>query len=375
MQTQMQIDLDLKQLRKVCLAPLDTFFGKAIANTPGATVVSTKRQRYTYIDRGANVLGVAHCDTVSLHGKHTSDDVWFEVVKLAGYQHVLSRELDDRLGVYIMLYLLPQLGINVDVLLTDDEEIGMSTAYLFEPPHNRQYNWCFSFDRRGTDVAMYQYKGGALDAALTRAGFTTSPGSFSDICSLDHLGVDCANFGVGYANEHSQWCSAAVDTIKRQVARFAVFWRAHANTRFNYVPKAHTVGGSLSKHGNVWYYGSTHESNAHKHINSYGGVEHYCYGCDQFIDEANFIETDGLCILCDKQLGELADAHCTSCGMATTLERNNQPMCDPCQRQSQKLALISRACVRCGKPTHLRLNGEYMCFNCTNDSTNRLPGL
>ncbi|MCP6726064.1 hypothetical protein NL526_28810, partial [Klebsiella pneumoniae] len=66
---------------------------------------------------------------------------------------------DDRLGLYYIMEILPSLGINVDVLLTTDEEIGQSSASEFKKAEGKQYNWMFMFDRHGYgNVVMYQYE-------------------------------------------------------------------------------------------------------------------------------------------------------------------------------------------------------------------------
>jgi len=77
--------------------------------------------------------------------------------------------VDNRLGVYLGMELLPSLGIGVDLLLTTGEEEGYSTAALFRT--RKRYHWMFSFDRKGEDVVLYQYERPSLVATLREAGF------------------------------------------------------------------------------------------------------------------------------------------------------------------------------------------------------------
>jgi hypothetical protein len=160
------------------------------------TYVIEKRETdnfYAYKDNGSNVLAVAHLDTVGLaheRGCHFLDT--------EGGPVVYSRALDDRLGAYIILDLLPSLGITCDVLLTVGEESGRSTAEFFEPPTGKDYNWMIEFDRGGTDVVMYQYEDRATTKLVEASGARVGDGIFSDIAYLEHLGIKGFNWGVGY---------------------------------------------------------------------------------------------------------------------------------------------------------------------------------
>jgi hypothetical protein len=136
--------------------------------------VKTPRGPYYFRDNGASVLGVAHLDTV-LNAKPMREG-----------KYVIAPQLDDRLGVWILLDLLPSLGVNLDILLTTGEESGNTTAYYFDSI--RPYNWIVEFDRAGSDVVMYQYDCDEYADLLGSYGFRVGFGSFSDICAMDHLG-------------------------------------------------------------------------------------------------------------------------------------------------------------------------------------------
>ena len=101
----MKIDYEL--MKNICLTNIESFsiFGDVL-DTPDGILIYKQ-------NKGAKILGVAHLDTV-LTSNH------FKVKKNG--RRVYNMQLDDRLGVYTMLDLLPQMGIEFDLLLTEGEE-------------------------------------------------------------------------------------------------------------------------------------------------------------------------------------------------------------------------------------------------------------
>lgn len=198
--------------------------------TPGR---DGRERFYWYQDNGSDILAVAHLDTVQ-------DDRTCQITSTASGLLATSGALDDRLGVYVILDLLPKLGIVCDVLLTTDEEIAQSTAEAFEP--SKDYNWMIQFDRGGTDVVMYQYETPELCKLVEASGAQVGVGSFSDICLLDHLGCAGFNWGVGYEEYHSTRSHAWLDDTFRMVARFVKFHQANAGTVFAVENDPHLPG-------------------------------------------------------------------------------------------------------------------------------------
>jgi hypothetical protein len=208
-----------KALRRICEAD-ELSFGDAY----GMQLVSIPEQRYPdnfflYKDNGSSVLAVAHLDTVA-----DADDraCRFVVTEGAGTV-VFSRALDDRLGAYIILELLPKLGLNYDILLTVGEESAQSTAAFFAPPEGKEYDWMIEFDRGGTDVVMYQYDDKEVRQLVRDAGARPGDGSFSDISYLGHLGIKGFNWGVGYQDYHGPRAHAFLDDTFIMVARYLNF--------------------------------------------------------------------------------------------------------------------------------------------------------
>lgn len=150
---------------------------------------------------------------------------------------VKARQLDDRLGVWLLLHYLPTVlpkDQPYDILLTDNEERGRSTAMYFNQPEGKQYNWIFEFDRRGTDVVMYDYETPELKNLLKAYGFEVGVGSYTDICMLSHLNCAGFNFGTAYHNEHSNDCWADFSKLFEQVNRFIPFYSEWYNKRFKH---------------------------------------------------------------------------------------------------------------------------------------------
>lgn len=226
-------------LRRACVTHEDDF-GDAYGFTRYETAGTVGVSDYFYFkDNGSNILAVAHLDTVApdnqrqCHYLNTADG-------LVCY----SRSLDDRLGAYIILDMLPRLGVNVDILLTIGEERGQSTAEYFETV--KQYNWVIEFDRGGDDVVMYQYDTPGMRDLLRSAGARPGNGIFSDIGELDHLGCKAFNWGTGYQDYHTTRSHVWLAETFELVDQFLVFHEANADTwlehvaskPFSVVPKA-----------------------------------------------------------------------------------------------------------------------------------------
>jgi M42 glutamyl aminopeptidase len=208
---------NIPKMRKFCLSDIDYFkqFGD---------VRDTKDGIQIFIDRGASVLGVAHLDTVcNPKGKF----------KFNGKRHqVFTPTLDDRLGVTILLDTLPSiLGQNeFDVLLTEGEEIGCSTAAWFEPA--KDYNWMFSFDRMGTDAVHYQFDSKEWLDALAGLRMPINAGMFSDLSFMDHMGCSGVNVGCAYYKYHSPNAFANLKETKSQIGKFTRFFLENKDKHF-----------------------------------------------------------------------------------------------------------------------------------------------
>lgn len=291
--------INYSTLKSVCLSPIKAFKGLG-------DVVETQDGIYIYkITPKAKILGVAHLDTV-LDLKH------FNKMEIKGDDIVFNAQLDDRLGVYTMLDILPSLGIEFDLLLTEGEESGLSTAAHFET--SKDYNWMFSFDRHGEDVVMYQYDDKHIRDLLIHSGLKPGIGSFSDIAFLDHLQIKGFNIGVGYEGEHSKMCYANMSILKRQVKRFLQFYKNNKDTKLAHIPTPKKYPPSIrynwedwGEYDNLYCY----LCNATKGIHEIDADIYLCDGCFNDAEQCqqcfnvfyNYELTNGLCADC-LDLGE-----------------------------------------------------------------------
>jgi hypothetical protein len=233
-------------------------------------VTETLHGPMIYQDNGADILAVAHLDYVDYTRPR------FQKHK------VFCPQLDDRLGAWVILDLLPSLGLKYDVLLTDSEERGQSTAQYFKA--NKEYRWVFEFDRAGTDVVMYEFETPQLCDVLQDSGFEVGFGSFTDICELSDLGCAAFNFGVGYYNQHTRQCYANLRHTARNVSKFLEFFNRYEDTRFEHDP----IVPSMYRTGTKTFsdYGVTKFSD-----------EPICEWCG---DDLVFFRSQGYCRFCDR---------------------------------------------------------------------------
>lgn len=241
---------EIQQLRARCLASIEDYKNEGV-------VYKTPSGMYVFKDNGSKVLAVAHLDTV----KHTRHFRYREKEK-----KIFCGQLDDRAGAWVILDRLPKMGINVDVLLTEGEETGQTTAAHFKT--DKKYNFIFSFDRRGDDVVGYSYEDEVWREIVKSVGFRPSGGSFSDISRMTGLGCKGFNFGVGYMNEHRDNHFIDLGLLEGQLRRFQKFWE-----NYNDVAIPHTV--------------KTYNNNNYNNYNPYN-YNNYHYKGPSFID-ANVI--------------------------------------------------------------------------------------
>lgn len=227
----------LSELRRHCLASFEDYASRYNATITNA---DNSDSRYIHIDRGGSVLAVAHLDISDGQNWHKVNGKWERLSSTpVAFSHfpggIQSRALDDRLGAYIILDVLPSLGVVCDVLLTDNEEICQSTAKYFDT--DKRYNWVFSFDRAGTDVVLYQYENAETLDVCYDAGIVAGIGSYSDIVDLEYLGVAGFNFGTGYHEQHTDQCYAEHNVVRQCIWQFMRFYAKYGNRQFPHTPR------------------------------------------------------------------------------------------------------------------------------------------
>ena len=210
-----------KNLLKRLTTPIDDF--AKLGDT-----ISTDNGPLTFIDNNANILAVGHLDFVLWNDKPKITRQWGNV-KIEN-----TPQLDDRLGVWMILDVLKDANINADILLTDEEESGRSTAQYFKSA--KEYNYIVEFDRAGSDVVMYDYEDDDCSQILESVDYSVGSGSFTDICYLSHLGVKGFNFGVGYHNQHTSGCYANLSETFDSFRKFQDFHSQWSGWRFEHTP-------------------------------------------------------------------------------------------------------------------------------------------
>lgn len=289
------------ELRRVCMMN-ERAFADAFDME---TVLIEKRYAnnfYAFKDNGSKILAVAHLDTVVM-----PRDRLCNVVDTAAGKVVFSGALDDRLGAYIILDLLPKLGINVDVLLTVGEEQGNSTAAFFDAP--KEYNWVIEFDRGGTDVVMYQFEDDDMCRLVEASGAKVGNGSFSDIAFLDQLKTKAFNWGVGYQDYHGPRSHAFLNDTFKMLSYFMRFHEQNAGVRLAHDGSGKRSWGRYGGGGYSWLdYGTGSKSSkgggllqgmgSHEHERGEQTLEEYFaerYGeDDEFAEKVNDIfESEG----------------------------------------------------------------------------------
>lgn len=211
----------------------------------GPIIESDNGQRHIFVDNGADILAVAHLDTVN-DSKH-----FIRVEGLGEHQWtVFSTRCDDRLGAYLLIDVLPQFGLHYDILFCDDEEKGKSSARNFVT--EKQYKWVFEIDRRMDDVVTYGYSSTDWDNHLKKY-FDVGRGSVSDISYLEHLGCKAFNVGAGYENEHDGTfaCFHPIITAS-QAGKLVQFYYDNRFEHFPHTKKVYTAPVAQYHYWNAW---------------------------------------------------------------------------------------------------------------------------
>lgn len=186
----------------------------------GAVSMNDKHdEHHAFIDNGSNILAVAHMDSVAKVGKpHLSRRLFW------------SPTVDNRIGFWLITRLLPKLGVEMDVLLTDHEESCSSTSSYFKVPDGKKYNWIVQFDRMGGDVALYQYDSPEVRELVRDVGMVPVMGSYTCIANMDALGIKGFNWGVGYQDYHGPNARVDLYTLANNVVAFLKFYERNAGT-------------------------------------------------------------------------------------------------------------------------------------------------
>jgi hypothetical protein len=194
-----------------------------------------KARRRIFIDNKAPILFVAHLDTVLPPAYYGKQDPFPNRYKGVLQKEVIEKDnavfavgLDDRLGFFTAMSLVYHDGINADILLTDNEEQGESTAMYHRP---KSYNMVVEFDRAGDDVVTYDKHTEEFKKALKSYWGTMGHGAFSDITTLS-ADCCCVNVGIGYHSAHCADSWFDLQTYSNQIAKLKLFLIRNKNLRY-----------------------------------------------------------------------------------------------------------------------------------------------
>lgn len=361
--------IDIGVLRQYCVNDEEWFW-----TLPNAQHIEVdKTDNYTFFDNGSNILAVGHLDIAG-----SLDRSKFKYgLSDKGHHYVFNANLDDRLGVFVLHYLLPTMyGIQFDMLMTTNEESGGTTsedyqkAWLALPEEQRKkYNWIIEFDRRGTDVVLYAYDCNDLRTKVGEFA-TVGNGSFSDISRMQQMGCKAMNWGVGYESEHTNRSYAILENTLFMVENFIKFYNEYKDTHLphTYVA-APTYGGRYNTYGyddDVYGYMGRWPSTTYNSGNR----------CDKCYKHVNFRYQFGVRKLC---------AACYQLETGMRIDKNDQPVvCEYCQAEKDFVYLIEgvHVCHECFiKPFHFEdevktldetfgtVEVDWVCEQCGDEDT------
>lgn len=210
------------------------------SRAPGAQVYHPGTDKeHIYFDRGAKVLALAHLDSVQPYNGYRYNRTSYTLE---------CSTVDDRIGLWTIMYVLPRMGINVDVLLTTGEETGKSTAQFFKPPKSKSWNWMVELDRGimahgKPDWVVYDYYGNKEWRDALGKFMLVNRGANSDINYAQHLGICGVNAQTGMDRYHSMSAFVDLYTWEDGLLAFSDFFLEYENTKFPFDKK---------KHGTLW---------------------------------------------------------------------------------------------------------------------------
>jgi len=283
----MDVPLAVKAIQKRVMQTTENLF-KSLEPLGYQAFYSQERDHYyCYKNAGHKVLAVAHADSVQqARFFNRKGNVIF------------SPSLDDRLGVAVAVDILPMLGIECDVLITDEEESANSSGSSFALDHlKHEYNWIVEFDRAGEDCVTYDYSSKEWSNAISLAGFRHGYGSYSDICEMEEMGVCAMNVGIGYEHYHSMSAYANMIALDRNLQKFVEFYREFGGIKFVHTPRP----------ASRWYERSTYDFGPKAELK--GHIENrrmMCEVCGEVFWEDETIEYGGY--VCCPECGNQYDA-------------------------------------------------------------------
>lgn len=162
---------------------------------------------------------------------------------------------DDRCGVYALVAAYAGAEAKPWLLFTCDEEAGCLGAYRFRDMHRKGrlpkeldgLKMLVEIDRKGKyDAVYYDCRNPEFEAYITKKGFRTAWGSFSDISVIaPELGVAAVNLSSGYHDAHTlhEWIDRRqLDAVVRKVAGIIADAAKPGFPRYRYIERPDLFG-------------------------------------------------------------------------------------------------------------------------------------
>ena len=252
---------------------------------------------------GTTPIGlVAHMDTV-----HTNQpvNIFFDEQEEVMWSPQ-GLGADDRAGVFSILEIIER-GYRPTVILTTDEEVGGIGASAVAADFDKapvDLNFLIELDRQGSnDAVYYDCDNPLFEEYITRFGFVTDIGSFSDICFIcPTWGIAGVNLSIGYVNEHSLGEHLRVKDMMCTIDRVCAILDSVTDCDiFDFIPLKTAYKWDLSSFSNLTTPSETDEICWHcmemydqtMIVRTENGEETYCIDCyDKIMD---------FCELCGKE--------------------------------------------------------------------------
>lgn len=167
---------------------------------------------------------------------------------------------DDRCGIQIITEIISE-GLKPHILFTEDEEIGCVGAELFSLCLKEEtnaslksdispVNFIIELDRRGSNDAVYYSCGTPeLEKMISRYGFVTQHGSYSDIVEIaPALGVAAVNLSAGYYSEHTLDEYVSLEDMENTKNRVIQILKNESDIPYEYIEKSYGMFHEFDKY-------------------------------------------------------------------------------------------------------------------------------
>lgn len=282
------------------------------------------------------IMLVAHMDTVH---RELPKNIWFsmDLDKITANEGIGG---DDRCGIYIIMEILKNTNLRPHILFAEDEEIGGIGSRKFTTRYrsdNLDLDYIIEIDRKGKDDSVfYDLDNEEFEDYVNSFGFSTSWGSYTDICELcPHFKVAGVNLSSGYYNQHFKdeyvVFNQMIDTKNKVINMLKDYENTNYRKKWEWKETDYKYGYGYG-YGRDWVakYNKENATNPYKYVfddeQDNTLKKDYCDYCGLLKNNVGETELgEQICEDCAKQYGLY---RCVLCGQFTY---NNTSVCEDCQ--------------------------------------------